>query len=119
MVGAPGENRDRGRVTVVYGAATGHRTSGGLVYGQDTRHVPGKAEKHDRFGAAVALLDHDGDTHPDLTVGAPGENDGDGAVTLLRGSARSFTTRGARTDSLRGLGRAAAGHGGLGASVGH
>ena len=104
VVGAPGEDKDKGRVTVVYGGAKGYRTSGGKIYDQNTKGVPGKAEKNDRFGASVALLDHDGDGRPDLTVGARGENKGDGAITLLRGSGSSFTTKGARTVTLEDLG---------------
>lgn len=103
VVGAPGEDADRGRVTVVYGGAKGSRTSGGKIVDQDSKGVPGKAEKKDRFGASLTLLDHDGDGHLDLAVGAPGENGGDGAVTTLRGSGTSFTTKGARTFSLADL----------------
>lgn len=118
VVGAPGEDKDKGRVTVVYGGAKGYRTSGGKIYDQDTKGVPGKAEKHDRFGDSVALLDHDRDGHLDLTVGAPVENDGDGAITLLRGSGSSFTTKGARTDTLNDLGYPASRLGGLGEALG-
>ena len=38
------------------------------------------------------------------TVGAPGENDGTGAVTTLRGSGTSFTTKGSKTFGLATLG---------------
>jgi len=104
LVGAPGEDKGEGRVTVVHGGANGYRTTGGLVYDQDTKGVPGKAEKADHFGPSIALLDHDGDGHLDLSVGAPDENGADGALTLLRGSGSSFTTKGARTDTLKDLG---------------
>jgi FG-GAP repeat/FG-GAP-like repeat len=117
VVGAPnedvGKKEDAGRVTVVYGAAKGYRTSGGKVYDQGTKGVPGKPEKGDEFGYAVALLDHDADGRLDLTVGAPDEDattdDDDetsypGAVTTLTGSGRSFTTQGSRTFGLKALG---------------
>lgn len=104
VVGAPGEDADRGRVTVVYGGAEGYRTSGGMIYDQDTKGVPGKAEKRDRFGLSLSLLDHDADGHLDLTVGAPNEDGGDGAVTTVRGSGSAFTTKGARTFTLADLG---------------
>ncbi|MGI3779698.1 MAG: FG-GAP-like repeat-containing protein [Janthinobacterium lividum] len=103
MIGSPGESlgsrHDAGRVTLVYGGANGYRTSGNRSYDQNTPGVPGTAEKNDRFGTAVALSDHDGDGHLDLTVGAPGEN-GSGAITTLEGSGRGFTTKGARTLTL-------------------
>ena len=116
VVGAPGEDvgkkRDAGRVTVVYGATKGYRTSGNKIYDQGTKGVPGKPEKNDQFGGAVALLDHDGDGRLDLTVGAPTEDSKltgttpsyPGAATTLQGKGRSFTTKGARTFGLKTLG---------------
>jgi FG-GAP repeat len=108
VVGADGEDvgghRDAGRVTVIYGGSTGYRRSGSRVYDQSTKGVPGKAEKHDDFGVSVALVDHDADGHLDLAVGAPGEDDGNGGFTTLRGSGRSFTTKDARTLTMRDLG---------------
>ena len=113
VVGAPGEDvgshEDAGRVTVVYGAAKGYRKSGGKVYDQATKGIPGKPEYRDGFGGAVALLDHDADGRVDLDVGAPGEDVGTedgykGAVTTLRGSGKSFTTKRSRTFTLKTLG---------------
>jgi len=105
VVGAPGENSWRGRVTVVHGASTGWRTSGNCAFSQNTRGVPGVAEELDSFGSAVTLLDHNGDRHLDLTVSASGENSDAGAVTTLRGSSGcGFTTRGSRTFGLATLG---------------
>jgi hypothetical protein len=103
VVGSPGEaigsRQDAGRVTVVYGGKRGYRTSGNKIYDQNTKGVPGVAEKQDRFGDALTLLDHDADGHLDLTVGAPGEN-GTGAITTLDGSGTSFTTTGSKTFGL-------------------
>ena len=104
VVGAPGEDKDKGRVTVVYGGAKGYRTSGGKIYDQNTKGIPGKAEKKDRFGGTLTLIDHDRDGHLDLAVGASGENGGDGAVTTVRGSGTSFSTKRARTFTLADLG---------------
>ena len=121
VVGADGEDTsghdDAGRVTVVYGGARGYRTSGSRAYDQNTKGVPGKAEDADSFGA-VTLLDHDGDGHLDLAVGAAGENQGDGAVTLLRGSGSSFTTKKARTSTLHDLGYATSDGANFGAVLG-
>ncbi|HEY0215014.1 MAG TPA: FG-GAP and VCBS repeat-containing protein [Cellulomonas sp.] len=107
VVGSPGEAVGRregaGRVTVVHGGTKGYRTSGNKTYDQNTKRVPGTAEARDGFGGAVTLLDHDADGHLDLTVGAPGENDGAGAVTTLEGSGSSFTTKGSKTFGLHTL----------------
>lgn len=103
VVGTPGEN-DGGRVTVVHGAASGWQASGNYSYDQDSAGIPGVAEDGDRFGDSVTLLDHNGDGRLDLTVGAPGENSDDGAITTLRGSGTRFTTSGSRTFGLATLG---------------
>lgn len=104
VVGAPGENNKQGRVTVVYGASDGWRTSGNYTLTQDKAGIPGRSEANDAFGTTLTLLDHNRDGRLDLTVGAPGENGGAGAITTLRGSGRGFTTRGARTFGLATLG---------------
>ena len=116
VVGAPnedvGKKRDAGRVTVVYGATKGYRTSGNKIYDQGAKGVPGKPEKDDGFGGAVTLLDHDADGRLDLTVGAPTEDSKltdtttnyPGAVTTLKGKGSSFTTKGSRTFGLKTLG---------------
>ena len=88
---------------MVYGGKKGYRTSGNKIYDQNTARVPGTAESGDGFGGAVTLLDHDADGHLDLTVGAPGENDGEGAITTLDGSGKGFTTKGSRTFGLHTL----------------
>ncbi|WAU78769.1 FG-GAP and VCBS repeat-containing protein [Streptomyces sp. Qhu-G9] len=57
---------------------------------QDTVGVPGVAESGDRFGAALAVADIDGDGRDDVIAGAPGEaigtRAGAGAATLLLGT---------------------------------
>ncbi|MET8947537.1 hypothetical protein ABZX30_29330 [Streptomyces sp. NPDC004542] len=94
-VGASGEDSGAGAVTVLYGSASGLKTSGAKSYTQNTSGVPGTAEKGDRFGARVLISDHSGDHRPELTVGGPGENSGDGTVWSLRGTATGPTTTGA------------------------
>ena len=100
VVGVHREDSGEGRVTVLHGGPDGVRASGGTLYDQDTPGIPGGTELEDRFGSAVTLLDHDGDGRLDLTVGAPGENGGSGAITTLRGSGSGFTTTGSRTFGL-------------------
>ncbi|KAA0929749.1 FG-GAP-like repeat-containing protein [Streptomyces apricus] len=57
---------------------------------QDTVGVPGRAESGDRFGAALAVTDANGDGRDDVLVGAPGEAIGTraaaGATTLVFGT---------------------------------
>ncbi|MET9888871.1 FG-GAP-like repeat-containing protein [Streptomyces sp. NPDC006465] len=83
-----------GSVTVLYGSAAGLRTTGAVSFSQSTAGVPGTAETGDHFGARVALTDHTGDHRADLSVSAPGENAGDGAVWSLRGTANGPTATG-------------------------
>jgi FG-GAP repeat len=98
-VGVPGEALgDRtaaGEVQVFYGRPD--RDCGGgdppslrgtnsQTITQDTSGVPGIARERDRFGAAVATGDVDGDGYDDLAVGAPGDAGGAGTATIFRGS---------------------------------
>ncbi|MYV40439.1 hypothetical protein GT030_16590, partial [Streptomyces sp. SID1328] len=87
LVGAPGEDVGAGAVTLLRGNASGLTTRQAAWFGQNTAGVPGTSEKGDRFGARVLLADHSGDRRAELTVAAPGEDGGDGAVWSLRGSA--------------------------------
>lgn len=59
----------------------------GLIrtYGSNPDNILDVDEPGDLFGAAMLLRDLDGDGVGDLVVGAPGENDGAGAVYLYRG----------------------------------
>ena len=63
-VGAPGEGNDTGAVNILYGSEAGF--TGRDYIGYD---AIGKAD--DKFGAALAAGDFNGDSHPDLAVGAP------------------------------------------------
>lgn len=53
---------------------------------QSSRGVPGSTEKYDRFGSAMAVGDIDGDGKDELAVGAAGEDDRSGRVTVLYGN---------------------------------
>lgn len=98
-VGAPGEDSGdgwgEGRVTLLRGSASGVAFTGATAYGQDTSGVPGTGEYGDLWGAGVTLTDFGGDGRAELAVGSPGENgtgsvdqrDGNGSVTVFKGSA--------------------------------
>ncbi|WP_405586365.1 FG-GAP repeat protein [Streptomyces sp. NBC_01092] len=98
-VAAPGEDigaaTEAGSVTVLFGSASGLKTSGSKSYTQNTAGVPGTAESWDRFGSAVDLTDITKDGKADLTIGVDGEN-GAGGVWTLRGSSAGLTTSGAQ-----------------------
>ncbi|GAB3987528.1 FG-GAP repeat protein [Actinoallomurus acanthiterrae] len=89
VVGAPGEDigkrRNAGAVTVLRGNAHWKLGSGSSAFSQNTEGVPGVAETGDRYGGALSLADLDGDTRLDLAVGTPGENGGDGGVSIYPG----------------------------------
>ncbi|MGW0863926.1 FG-GAP repeat protein [Streptomyces sp. NPDC002611] len=102
VAGTPGTASAAGSVTVLPGSAAGPAATGRRTLTQDTGSVPGAAEPGDRFGAATAAGDLDGDGRLDLVVGSPGENDTSGnadrgSVTVLTGASgltagTSFTT---------------------------
>ena len=57
---------------------------------QNARAIPGDDEAGDSFGFAVDADHLDGDGYADMVVGAPGENEGAGAVTVIRGARNGF-----------------------------
>ncbi|CAL9549312.1 hypothetical protein SUDANB108_04430 [Streptomyces sp. enrichment culture] len=91
LAGAPGEdltrdgaNRaDAGNVLLVKGTASGLTGSGSTGVSQDTSGVPGSTETGDRLGSSVALADLSGYGRADLTIGADGEDGGDGILLHL------------------------------------
>ncbi|MFI1564091.1 FG-GAP repeat protein [Streptomyces sp. NPDC020490] len=86
-----------GRVTVYYDAGYSGSPSRIQTITQDTPGVAGSGEAEDRFGASVAIGDTDKDGRADLVIGAPGENGGSGAVTVVRGTSTELDTAHART----------------------
>lgn len=93
-VGVPGEDIDGrddvGFVHVLEGRSGGISRAGSLGFGQNTAGVAGTEEAGDRFGAALAAGDFNGDGYDDLAVGIPGEDLGGradtGAVQVFYGS---------------------------------
>ncbi|MGW0763037.1 hypothetical protein ACWD1Y_42380 [Streptomyces sp. NPDC002814] len=116
---ATGAAATTGSVTVLYGSASGLTTSRATSYTQNTAGVPGADEKNDRFGGRTTLLDHSGDRRAELTVSAPGENSGDGAVWSLRGTTAGPTTSGAVSFGPTATGVSTSGTPGYGSTLGH
>ncbi|MET9392203.1 FG-GAP-like repeat-containing protein [Streptomyces sp. NPDC006624] len=89
-----------GRVTWIPGGADGPDGPAAVHLNQDSPGVPGSAEAGDGFGTDVRIADADGDGHPDVVTGLPGEDLGSvpaaGAVVLLHGTASGLTGTGAR-----------------------
>ncbi|MFF1298705.1 MULTISPECIES: FG-GAP and VCBS repeat-containing protein [unclassified Streptomyces] len=96
--------QDAGTVAVIPGGASGPTGAGSTVFSQNTAGVPGTAERQDRFGEAVTLLDTDGDGRADLVVGAPGENAAAGSVWAFRSTAAGVTTKGSLSFGAKAFG---------------
>jgi hypothetical protein len=90
-----------GAVNVLYGSPDGVTAAGNQLWHQDSPGVPGAVEPGDRFGAALAAGDLDGDGTDDLAVGAPGEGLGTtaaaGSVTILYGGQAGLSATGSRS----------------------
>ena len=82
-IGSPTEARG-GRVTILNGHRDGLGRGPSTYVDQTLEGVPSHDERGDAFGAAVSLLDVDGNGRRDLIVGAPGEDGGFGALTIIR-----------------------------------
>ncbi|GAA4228758.1 hypothetical protein FHR32_008083 [Streptosporangium album] len=95
-IGVPGEgltdnqramDYGDGTVDVLYGSPHGLR--GGRAQAWSQRSLAGEPRYFDRFGAALAAGDLNGDGDDELVVGVPGEN----AVQVLAGSGAGGLTR--------------------------
>lgn len=93
LTGLPGEditlntvaNTDAGSAIVLYGSGAGLTGTGSLAITQDDTGL-GAPETGDNYGSAVTLNDYTADGHADLTIGANGENTGDGTIHILKGT---------------------------------
>jgi hypothetical protein len=87
-----------GAVHVLYGSPSGLTATDNDLWSQDVPRVKDVAETSDRFGAALAAGDFDGDGFDDLAVGVLGESlgarNGAGAVNVIQGSAAGLTANG-------------------------
>ncbi|MEU4159634.1 FG-GAP repeat protein [Actinoplanes sp. NPDC026670] len=89
LAGVPGENAGAGTVVLLRGSAKGLTGVGSRTISQSTAGVPGGAERGDRFGAMVALLNLNGSGGLDALVGSPeeevpGDLDGYSSGTITR-----------------------------------
>ncbi|MEV6811639.1 hypothetical protein [Micromonospora sp. NPDC051296] len=77
LVGAPGEaigtKAEAGMITLLKGSSSGLTGSGAQGFDQNHSVVPGGAERGDKFGASVALLNLNGTGPLDAVVGSTGE----------------------------------------------
>jgi hypothetical protein len=73
LVGVPGENAEAGSVVLLRGSAKGLTGAGSRVISQSSPGVPGSAERGDRFGAELVLLNLNGSGGLDALVSSPGE----------------------------------------------
>ncbi|WP_330339993.1 FG-GAP-like repeat-containing protein [Streptomyces sp. NBC_00557] len=80
-----GHVRNAGTFALVPGGRAGATGAGTRVFSQDSAGVPGAAESGDVFGAAVHLVDGDGDGRAEPVAGAPGENSGAGGFWVFPG----------------------------------
>jgi hypothetical protein len=120
-VGVPGDVVRRGAdmlsagaVNVVYGSADRLQAAGNQRWTQNSAGVAGVAEEQDRFGAALAAGDFNGDGYRDLAVGVPREAvtesgelvEAAGAVNVFYGSPSGLSAEGNRLliQGRRGIG---------------
>jgi hypothetical protein len=107
LVGAPGEDGSRGRVTVLRGVRGGIDRRNAVTLDQASPQIPSRREPGDRFGADIALLDVSGDGRRDIVVGSPGENRDRGEITIVTLHGIFYTGRGVRSYSLSSIGQGA------------
>jgi hypothetical protein len=76
--------RPPGAVALMRGGRAGPREP--VFIDQDSGNVPDEEEPYDYFGRPVSVGDVDADGYADVAVGATGEDDFSGQVTILRGA---------------------------------
>jgi uncharacterized protein (TIGR03437 family) len=108
-IGAYGEDNLRGIVHIIYGSASGLTSQGNQAWRQGDNDIRDSAEAGDLFGFSLATGDFNGDGFPDLAAGGPGENNSEGLVIILFGSAGGLVSNGNQRwregqDGLRGSG---------------
>ena len=105
IVGAPGEDGNRGRVTILRGVAGGIARRNAVTLDQASPDIPSRREAGDRFGAEIAPLDVSNDGRNDLVIGSPGENSYRGEITVVTLNGIFYTARGVRSYTLSSIGQ--------------
>ena len=90
LIGAPGEDGEKGAVTLVRGAKRGWAKVGSEAWFKDLPDVPGTGTPGDRFGSAIGLLQLTDDDELDLVVISGGATRLGGAVTVIQGTPGAF-----------------------------
>ena len=90
--------RSAGLVTDATGSALDDQ-----YFSQSTAGVPGNDEDFDLFGSSTAFGDFNTDGCADLAIGARGEDDSAGTVTILYGTPRGLITADAQRFTIAGL----------------
>jgi len=90
LTGAPNEDITRtsnrsnaGSVWLLKGTSTGLTGTGSLALSEDSPNIAGSTETDDKLGSAVSLTDLTGDGYADLTIGAAGEDTGNGTLLYV------------------------------------
>ena len=100
VVGAYGEDRSAGRVTIIRGGRRGYSRKGNRTIERGMKGVPGTVKDFPWFGKELSVLDVNGDGRRDLLVGAPGDHYGAGSINVFP----AFRTKHARVFEMRSLG---------------
>jgi hypothetical protein len=103
VIGAPGEDGQEGRVTLVRGAKRRIARRGNRAVGVNTPGSVGRGFVS-HLGDELTLLDHNGDGRLDLDIGAPSADGTSGAVVVLSSTRRGLRTRRVRTFGLDTIG---------------
>ncbi|MFC5151816.1 VCBS repeat-containing protein [Streptomyces amakusaensis] len=89
-----GGKANAGTLIALRGGKNGPTVTGAREFTQDTKGVPGTAEKDDMFGSRAKFIDGNGDGRKDLAVTAIGENKNAGSVWFFTSNSTGLTAAG-------------------------